>query len=317
MTTHAIQRPRKSLGRRFQIEVTKNRYIYLMILPVLAYFIIFKYWPMYYLRIAFYDYKLLLGFEGSRFVGWQNFTTFIGGLNFGRVVWNTVALNLLSLLFMFPLNILLALMLNEVSSSKIKRTVQTITYMPHFISTVILVSMITSILSPSTGILGAIAKALGKEPYYFLGDPDMFRGINVVSGIWQTTGWNSIVYLSAITSIDPTLYEAATVDGAGRFRRIWHVTLPGIRTTILIMLILRIGNMLDSNMEKVLLLQNDLNASVSETLGTYVYKMGIGKSKYGFSTAVGVFNSVVSLILVLMANFASRKLSRDENATVL
>ncbi len=317
MTTPAMSRPKKSLWRRMQIEVTKNRYIYLMILPVIAYFLIFKYWPMYYLRTAFYDYKLLRGFEGSRYVGWDNFTSFIGGMNFWRIIWNTVALNLLSLCFMFPLNILLALMLNEVSSSKIKRTVQTITYMPHFISTVILVSMITSILSPSTGIFGTIAKAFGQQPYYFLGDPDMFRGINVVSGIWQTTGWNSIVYLSAITAIDPTLYEAATVDGAGRFRRIWHVTLPGIRNTILIMLILRIGNLLDSNMEKVLLLQNDLNASVSETLGTYVYKMGIVRSRYSFSTAVSVFNSIVSLILVLIANTASRKISRDDSATVL
>ena len=209
------------------------------------------------------------------------------------------------------------LMLNEVRNQAFKRVVQTLTYMPHFISTVILVSMITSVVSPSTGLLGYIAKLFGMKPYYFLGDPNWFRPINVISGIWQTTGWNSIVFLASISSIDPSLYEAATVDGAGRLRRIWHVTLPGIRNTILILLILRIGNMLGSNFEKVYLLQNDLNLSVSETLSTYVYKMGMTKSKYGFSTAVGLFESIVSLILVVAANIASKKLSNDDEVGIM
>ena len=291
--------------------------MYIMLLPVLVYFLVFRYWPMYFLRMAFYDYKMLAGFEGSKYVGLKNFQSFIGGLNFWRIIRNTVVLNLLSLVFMFPLCILLALLLNEVRSSVLKRVVQTVTYLPHFISTVILISMITSVVSPSTGILGYLAKAFGKEPYYYLGDPGWFRPINVLSGIWQTTGWNSIVFLAAISAIDPALYEAATVDGAGKIRRIWHITLPGIRNTILILLILRIGNMLGSNFEKVYLLQNDLNLSVSETLSTYVYKMGITKSRYGFSTAVGLFESVVSLFLVIIANTASKKLSNDSNAGVL
>jgi len=287
-----------------------------MMIPVVIYFALFKYWPLYYLRIAFYDYKFLRGFAGSKYVGLKNILDFVDSINFGRIIWNTVALNLLSLIFMFPLIILLALMINEVRSRPLKRIVQTITYLPHFISSVILVSMISTLLSPTTGIFGAISKALGQQPYYFMGDPGMFRGINVISGIWQTTGWNSIVFLSAMTAIDPTLYEAATIDGAGRIRKIWHVTLPGIRTTILIMIIMRIGQLLNSNFEKVFLLQNDLNLSVSEILSTYVYKMGIQRGKYSDSTAIGLFESLVSVTLVLAANFASRTLSRDENATI-
>lgn len=272
---------------------------------------------MYYLRMAFYDYKILLGFEKSRYVGLDNFIQFITGNNFTRVIVNTVALNILSLFLMFPLCIVLAILLSEVRSRAFKKTIQTLTYMPHFISTVVLVSMIQSIVSPTTGILGAIAKALGKTPYYFLGDPRCFRSINVISGIWQTTGWNSIVFLASISSIDPSLYEAATVDGANRLQRIVHVTLPGIRNTILILMILRIGSMLGSNFEKVYLLQNDLNLSVSETLSTYVYKMGMTRSKLGFSTAVGLFEGVVSLVLVLMANTASKKLTKESTTAVL
>lgn len=298
-------------------RIVRNRYMYLMLLPVMVYFLVFKYWPMYYLRMAFYDYKILLGFEKSRYVGLDNFIQFITGNNFTRVIVNTVALNILSLFLMFPLCIVLAILLSEVRSRAFKKTIQTLTYMPHFISTVVLVSMIQSIVSPTTGILGAIAKALGKTPYYFLGDPRCFRSINVISGIWQTTGWNSIVFLASISSIDPSLYEAATVDGANRLQRIVHVTLPGIRNTILILMILRIGSMLGSNFEKVYLLQNDLNLSVSETLSTYVYKMGMTRSMLGFSTAVGLFEGVVSLVLVLMANTASKKLTKESTTAVL
>ena len=308
-----VKKNRKRLWRL----IVKNRYMYLMLLPVIAYFIIFKYWPMYYLRMAFYDFKIMLGFEKSKYLGFQNFVQFMTGSNFTRVISNTMILNILSLFLMFPLCILLAIMLNEVRSRWFKNTIQTLTYMPHFISTVILISMINNVISPSVGILGSLAKLMGGKPYYYLGDPAYFRAINVISGIWQTTGWNSIVFLAAITSIDPALYEAATVDGAGRLQRICHVTLPGIRDTILILIILRIGALLGSNFEKVYLLQNDLNLSVSETLATYVYKTGMTRSKLGFSTAVGLFESVVSLFLVLIANIASRKLTGDNTATVL
>ncbi len=299
---------------RWRMRAWRNRYIYLMILPVLIYFIVFKYLPMGYLSMSFFDYKLLKGFAGSNFVGFKHFITFVNGMNFSRTIWNTVALNLLSIIFVFPSAIVLALLLNEVANAKIKRTIQTVTYMPYFISTVVFVGMINSFLSPSLGLLGVLYRALGQTPPYLLGDPSQFRGINVVSGIWQTAGWNSVVYLSAITAIDPTLYEAATVDGAGRFRRIWHITLPGIKQTIIILLILRIGDLLGANFEKVLLLQNDLNLSVSELLPTYIYKVGMVQGKYSFSAAVGLFNAVVSLMLVLVANYASKKLSSDTKA---
>ena len=305
-TLRAMRHPRRAWMRAW-----RNRYIYVMIAPVIAYFFIFKYISIGYLSIAFYDYKMLLGFVGSKFVGLKHFATFLTGMNFTRTVWNTVALNLLSICTVFPAAIFLALLLNEVRGTRLKRTIQTVTYMPYFISTVVFVGMIMSFLSPSMGMIGVIARIFGIEPYYYLGDPNMFRGINIVSGIWQTAGWNSVVYLSTLTTIDPTLYEAATVDGAGRFRRIWHITLPGLKQTIIILLILRIGELLGANFEKVLLLQNDLNLSVSELLPTYVYKVGLQQGKYSFSTAVGLFNSVVSLFLVLIANHASRRLSDD------
>lgn len=289
----------------------KNRYIYMMVLPVTAYFFIFKYLPMGYFSMAFHDYKLLKGFAGSKFVGLKHFESFITGMQFSRTIWNTIALNLLSIMFVFPSAILLSLLLNEVRNNRLKKTIQTVTYMPYFISTVVLIGMLTSFLSPSLGLLGVFVKMLGGTPQYYLGDPGMFRGINIISGIWQTAGWNSVIYLSTLSSIDPNLYEAATVDGAGRLRRIWHVTLPGLKQVIIIMLIMRVGELLGANFEKVLLLQNDLNLSVSELLPTYIYKVGMQQGKYSFSTAVGLFNSVVSIVLVLMANFGAKKISED------
>jgi putative aldouronate transport system permease protein len=203
-------------------------------------------------------------------------------------------------------------MLNEMTRPGLKRTIQTISYLPYFISTVVLVGMIISFLSPSSGMLGSVMRRLGGTPPYLLGDPRYFRAINVVSGIWQTTGWNAVVYLSALTTIDPQLYEAAFMDGAGRFRRMAHITWPGIRNTVVILFVLKIGDLLGANMEKVLLLQNDLNLSVSELLPTYVYKIGLVNARYSFATAVGLFNSVVSLVLVLLANWISRRFSDEQ-----
>lgn len=289
----------------------RNRYIYMMCLPVFVYFLIFKYLPMGYLSIAFYDFKLLKGFSGSKFIGVKNFTDFLGGVYFGRTVWNTIALNLLSLIMIFPMGIVLAILLDEVPSNRLRKLYQTITYLPYFISTVVLVSMITSFLSPSIGLLGAVYKLFGKTVPNYLAQKESFRMINVISGIWQNTGWNSVVYLAALTNIDPLLYEAATVDGAGRLRRIWHVSLPGIKQVIVLMLIMRIGTLMSTVTDKVLLLQNDMNLSVSELLGTYVYKMGMQKARYGFATAVGLFNSVISFTLVIAANTISKRLSDD------
>ena len=297
---------------RFKTRCWRNRYIYLMILPVFIYFVLFNYWPMGWLSIAFFDFKMLRGFAGSEFVGLENFLDFFRGIYFWRTIGNTIILNIYSLLFVFPTSIVFALLLNEVVNIRFKKIIQTVSYLPHFISTVVLIGLITSFLSPSFGLLGKLFNWLGMDPVYFLGEPKYFRAINVISGIWQTTGWNAIIYLSAITGIDQELYEAVTVDGGGRFRRIWHITLPGIKSTILILLILQIGRLLGANFEKVLLLQNDLNLSVSELLPTYIYKAGMIKGKYSFSTAVGLFNSVISVLLVMTSNWLSKKVSDDK-----
>lgn len=295
--------PRHKIIKR----LIRDRYIYLMILPVVAYFIIFSYWPMTWLRMAFYDFKMLGGFARSKYVGMSNFITFFKGTDAWRLIWNTVAINLLALAFVFPMPILLALLLNELTSSKLKRTIQTISYLPHFISTVVLVGMITSFLSPSIGIINKIITSMGFESVYFLGNPKYFRTILVVSGIWQGCGWSSIVYLAALSGIDAQLYEAALIDGASRFRLMWHVTLPGIKSTIIIMLILQIGQILNINFEKMFLLQNSYNISISEVLATYVYKRAMQQGNYSMATAAGLFNSCVTLVFVTVSNWLSRR----------
>jgi len=294
--------------KKIRNNFVKNRYMYLMLLPVVAYFGIFKYWPMVWLRMAFYKYKLLKGFEGSKYVGLAHFTKFFNSMDFWMLLRNTLTLNALSLVLVFPVPILFALLLNEIGHARFKKLVQTVSYLPYFISTMILVSMINTFLSPSLGIVNRIIRSLGGEAIYFLGKARYFRGVYIASGIWQGTGWGAIVYLSALTSIDTSLYEAAVVDGAGRWKQTLHITLPGIRSTIVIMFILEIGHMMNVGFEKVYLLQNDLNISVSEVISTYLYKKGIIQADYSYSTAVGLFNAVVNFSLVLISNTISRKL---------
>jgi putative aldouronate transport system permease protein len=290
-------------------RIWRSRYIYLMILPVVLYFAIIHYWAMGWLSIAFYDYRLLRGFAGSEFVGFQNFLDFMKGINFVPVVRNTVLLNLYSLVFSFPMPIIFAILLNELRSMKFKRVVQTVSYLPHFLSAVVIVSMMTVIMSPSTGFINGMLKAVGLDTIYFMGESGWFRPIYIMSGIWQELGWSAIIYISALSGINPDLYEAARVDGAGRFRQIWHVSLPGIKVTIMLLLILRIGNLMGSSFEKPFLMQNDLNNSVAEVLATYTYKVGLVRGSYSLSTAIGLFNSIISLILVTSANAISRKVS--------
>jgi putative aldouronate transport system permease protein len=316
MQTNDVSKQRQMPYARKKIHLNKigtkiwaDRYMYLMILPVVIYYIVFKYWPMAWLRIAFYDFKILKGIAGSKFIGFENFRTFLNNPNFLQIIWNTLYLNILSLIFVFTAPIIFALLINELSVGRFKRTIQTISYLPHFLSTVVVVSMITTFLSPSIGSLNAILKKLGFDTIYFLGNSKYFRTIMLISGIWQGMGWNSIVYLSALAGINVELYESAIIDGANRFQQVLHVTLPGIANTIIIMLILQIGNLLTVGFEKVYLLQNAQNMKVSEVLSTYVYKMGLVRTNYSLGTAVGLFNSVISLILVLLANKLSKKYS--------
>ena len=286
-----------------------NQYVYIMMLPVIVWFCIFCYWPITWIRMAFYDYSLTKGFKGSQFVLFNNFLDFFEG-DFFHLLGNTLAINLLALVFLFPAAIVLALAFNEVRNKVYKKTLSIISYLPHCLSTAALVGFITSFLDPDSGLVGQVCKLLN-IPYVnsLLYKASAFRGIQVVSGIWQTVGWNSIIYSAALTSIDPCLYEAAEIDGAGKWNEIFNVTLPSILPTIVIMLIMQIGAIMGSNFEKIYLMQNNGNLERSEVIATYVYKVAFNEFQYGLSTAVGLFNSLVALVLVTIANVFSKKLA--------
>lgn len=283
----------------------QNRLLYWLILPSLIFILIFNYIPMGGLIIAFQDYSFTRGIWGSEWIGFENFTDFFSGMYFGRTLGNTLALSGLDLLFNFPAAILLALMLNEVRSTRFKRTIQTVSYMPHFISMVVAAGLIKEFCD-SSGVISSLAVQLGGKPQSYISQPQYFRSIFTISEIWKSVGFNSIVYLAALSGISEELYEAARIDGAGRWRQLFHVTFPGLLPTIIIMLILRCGAIMNVNFEKVLLLYSPSTYSTADIISTYVYRMGIIKQKIGFSTAVGLFNSVISLILVLGVNKLSK-----------
>ena len=300
---------RKRSFKQLKKDMYRARFIYLMILPVVVWYIIFQYWPMSWLSISFFDYNMYKGFAGSEFIGFENFSRFFNGLDFWRLMRNVLLLNLYALAVGFPMPIIFALFLNEMRFKKAKKVIQTVSFLPYFISMVAFVSIVTEFLSPSTGLLADIMKFFGKEPVYFLGDAKYFRTIMVLSGLWQTMGYSAIVYLSALTSVDVNLYEAAMVDGANRFDRLWHITLPGITPTIVVMLILKVGSLVNANFEKIYLFQNSVNLEVSEVIQTWVYKRGMIKYDYSMGTTAGLFNGLLALILVIMANRLSKKSS--------
>lgn len=290
-------------------ELTSHKTLYLMMVPIIAYYIIFHYAPMYGAQIAFRDYRPKSGFLGSEWVGLENFQNFFGSVFAGRVIRNTVLLSLYNLLWGFPMPILLALMLNEVRVSGFKRTVQTLTYLPHFISMVVVCGMITD-FTTTNGVFNDAVELLGFTRTNFLLDAKYFRTVYISSGIWQEIGWGSIIYLAAMTGIDPQLYEAATIDGAGRFRQVFSVTLPSILPTIVILLILRVGNVMNVGFEKVYLLQNSANLEASDVISTYVYRRGLIDQDYSFSTAVGLFNSLINFVLIIATNAVSNRLTQ-------
>ena len=300
---------KKRSWKQLKKDIYRARAIYLMILPVVVWFLLFQYWPMTWLSISFFDYNLYLGFVGSKFVGFQNFIKFFTGMDFWRLMRNVLLLNFYALLVGFPAPIIFALFLNEMRSAKVKKIVQTVSFLPYFISMVAFVSLVTEFLSPSTGLSADILKFFGKEPIYFLGDAKYFRTIMVFSGIWQTMGYSAIVYLSALTAVDVNLYEAAMVDGANRWNRLIHITIPCIMPTIVVMFILRIGSLINANFEKIYLFQNSANLEVSEVIQTWVYKRGMVKYDYSMGTTAGLFNGIVALILVVMANRLSKRYS--------
>lgn len=300
---------KKRSWKQLKKDIYRARAIYLMILPVVVWFLLFQYWPMTWLSISFFDYNLYLGFVGSKFVGFQNFIKFFAGMDFWRLMRNVLLLNFYALLVGFPAPIIFALFLNEMRSAKVKKVIQTVSFLPYFISMVAFVSLVTEFLSPSTRLSADILKFFGKEPIYFLGDAKYFRTIMVFSGIWQTMGYSAIVYLSALTAVDVNLYEAAMVDGANRWNRLIHITIPCIMPTIVVMFILRIGSLINANFEKIYLFQNSANLEVSEVIQTWVYKRGMVKYDYSMGTTAGLFNGIVALILVVMANRLSKRYS--------
>ena len=300
---------KKRSWKQLKKDIYRARAIYLMILPVVVWFLLFQYWPMTWLSISFFDYNLYLGFVGSKFVGFQNFIKFFTGMDFWRLMRNVLLLNFYALLVGFPAPIIFALFLNEMRSAKVKKVIQTVSFLPYFISMVAFVSLVTEFLSPSTGLSADILKFFGKEPIYFLGDAKYFRTIMVFSGIWQTMGYSAIVYLSALTAVDVNLYEAAMVDGANRWNRLIHITIPCIMPTIVVMFILRIGSLINADFEKIYLFQNSANLEVSEVIQTWVYKRGMVKYDYSMGTTAGLFNGIVALILVVMANRLSKRYS--------
>ena len=281
--------------------------LYILLLPAVIYLLIFNYAPMVGIQIAFRDYKFSKGFWGSAWVGLKHFSYFFHSVQFKMLMVNTVKISVYSLIAGFPFPILLALLLNESRHLRLKKTVQTLTYAPYFISTVVLVSMLSMFLSPSTGIVNKLLTLFGVKPVDFMGKAELFRPVYIISGIWQGSGWSSIIFIAALAGIDPQLHEAAEIDGANRLQRIWHINLPGILPTAVIMFILNCGSIMSVGFEKAYLMQNSMNQSASEIIATYVYKMGIQKAQYSYTTAIGLFNSLINVVLLLIVNRISKK----------
>ena len=291
-------------------RISRNWGLYLLLLPALVLLILFAYKPMYGVVIAFKNYKNSLGILGSPWADplFKNFQRFFNSYQCGATIRNTLRLSLYSLAVGFPIPIILALMINQITAMRFRRAFQTILYLPHFISTVVMVGLLLIWLSPSSGLVGAFYRLLGKDAPNVMTSASGFPSIYVWSDVWQHSGWDSIVFLAALSSIDPTLYEAATVDGATRWQKMRYIDLPLLMATACIMLILRAGNLMNVGFEKVFLMQNDLNMSTSEIIATYVYKMGLRNSQYAVSTAVNLFNNLVNFVLLLLVNCVTRKL---------
>ena len=300
---------RRSRGALLWRRIWAAKYLYLMFLPVFFYYVIFRYAPMLGLSIAFKNFNAFLGFDKSPWVGFKFFQQFFNSVYLWRLVRNTLLINLYDLVFNFPAAIILALLLNEVQNRRFKKVTQTITYLPYFVSSVVIASMVVQFLSPSSGIINNLIAALGGEREYFLVQPESFRTIYTLMNLWKNIGWNSIIFLAAISGINGELYEACMIDGGGYLRRMWHITLPGIASTIVVLIIMRLGHVMDAGYETILLLQNNANLETSDVIGTYVYRRGLRGGEYSYATAVGMFQSVIGFSMVIMANYLSRRYS--------
>ena len=305
-----LQQSLKERWKKYVRALKKNSQIYILVLPVVIFFLIFMYGPMYGAVIAFLDYKPAKGISGSNWVGLKYFIRYFEDPYFFRTIRNTVLISLYQILFSMPCAIMLALLINEIKNTKFKKLVQTITYLPHFISLVVVCGMLKEFLG-SDGVITQFLGYFGMEPKNLLMVPEYYRIIHVVSGIWQTVGWNSIVYLAALTSIDTQQYEAAELDGAGRFQKMRYITIPGILPTITIMFIMNLGKVMSVGYEKIILLSNPATYEKAQVVSSYVYQVGLAGSypQFSYATAIGLFQSVVNLVLVLLGNKICRKLN--------
>ncbi len=304
----------RSKVKKFMIELYKQRYLQMMVIPAIIFFAVFSYIPMYGVIIGFKDYNFVDGIWGSPWVGLKHFKMFFSEPNLWNLFKNTMGISILKTVIGFPGPIIFALLLNELSSQRFKRTVQTISYLPHFVSMVVVVGMMIKFCSADGGLFNEVLLTLHiiDEPISFLTVPDYFWGILIGLGTWKGLGWGSIIYCSAISSIDQTLYEAATIDGAGRFKRMWHVTLPGIVPIVTIYLILSMSSILTgSGFDDIYLLRNNMTMEVSETISIYSYEMGLGRGRYSFATAIGLFTSCINLTLLIISNYISKKVSEN------
>lgn len=307
MTATTAKAPKTSLPRRMR----RYRWLYFMLIPGVAYFVIFKYWPMYGLRIAFQDYIPFLGYSGSPWVGFKHFIRLFTTPDFSMVMSNTLILAGLNILFVFPAPIIVALLLNELRVSIVKRLVQTAIYIPHFLSWTIVASLSYLLFRLGDGGITVLAQyILGHDPH-FLTSPGWFRPVIIMQSLWKTTGWGTIIYLAALAGVDQNLYEAARIDGANRFQQLWHVTLPAIRSTIIVMGILLCGQLLDTGFEQIYLMTNSLNRDVAQVFDTFVYYMGISNGAYSYATAIGLFKSAVGIVLIFGANTLAKRFGQS------
>ena len=292
-------------------QMRQHWQLYLFLLPTIAYFLLFRFYPMYGLQLAFKKYRAVDGIAGSKWIGLENFRYFFAAADFETLLLNTLRVSIGTLILSFPMPIILALLLNQLPSLRYKKLVQTTVYAPHFISTVVMVGMMFLFCSPSSGLINKILEAMGGKAIHFMALPGWFVPLYVISEIWQSTGWGSILYLAALSGVSPELHEAALVDGANKFQRVWHIDIPGILPTIVIMLILNSGKIMNVGFEKAYLMQTSLNIDASEIIPTYVYKRGVLKSQISLSTAVGLFESVINMILVVTVNWISRRITES------
>lgn len=296
------------LLQRASMTIRSDWQLYVLMLPALVYIIVFNYLPMYGIQIVFRDYKAVLGISGSTWVGFKHFSDFFNAYYFGRLLSNTFLLNLYSLIFSFPIPIIMAIMLNQLTKKRFKKFTQTIIYVPHFISTVVMAGILYLFLSPASGIINTLIKALGGESIFFMIEPNWFRPLFISSSIWQHSGWNTILYIATLTSINPELYEAATIDGATKLQKIRFIDIPHLVPISVMMLILNCGNLLSSSTDKALLMQTAGNMATSDIIGVYVYQMGLGNAQFSYTAAIGIFTNIINFITIVTVNRIAKRL---------